>query len=215
MVTTHTGPLDGEAIARKRTALKRLTDLCRRFAMDRQGIGAIEFAIIAPVLLMLYIGALELTMGLSVAKRASRATGTIADIITQQSSPILKTAPQGSTVVSLDTMPNVAAAILAPYGATGLTLKISGITIDASSNATISWSWAQDGTTPYAKGSAVAVPTDLGQAGTFLVRSELTIPYKMFSFGPDFLPASYNQISISRQYYYRLRTGSDLACTGC
>ena len=38
----------------------------RRFARDERGIGAIEFAILFPVLLMLYLGAFELTIALSV-----------------------------------------------------------------------------------------------------------------------------------------------------
>ena len=40
--------------------------LLRRFARDQRGVGAIEFAILFPVLLMLYLGAFELTVGLSV-----------------------------------------------------------------------------------------------------------------------------------------------------
>ena len=55
-----------------------------RFLRDRSGIGAIEFAIIAPVLLILYIGALQVTIGLNFAKKASRAAGTVADAVTRE-----------------------------------------------------------------------------------------------------------------------------------
>lgn len=185
----------------------RLVHLGRRFGRDRQGVGAIEFAIIAPVLLLLYLGALELTIGLSVTKRASRASASVSDIVTRNSS---------TSKTALNAMPNVAAAILAPYGVRGLTLKVSGIQIDASSNAKIAWSWSKDGTTPYATGIAVTLPTDLNQANSFLVRTELTIPYKLFSFGPDFLPnADLTQITISRQSYYRQRTGASVTCSDC
>jgi Flp pilus assembly protein TadG len=178
----------------------------RRFARDERGIGAIEFAILFPVLLMLYLGAFELTIGLSVEKRASRSAGSIADFLTQQSSV---------TKSVLATMPSLAGAIFAPYTTTGLTLKITGVAIDSASNATVAWSWAQDGSKPYSTGSAVTVPSDIDQPSTFLVRTELAIPYQLISFGSDFLPAGSSQITISREYFYRPRTDSSVTCSDC
>ncbi|WFU02035.1 pilus assembly protein [Rhizobium sp. CB3171] len=192
-------------MARKELTV-RLCALLRRFSRDERGIGAIEFAILFPVLLMLYLGAFELTIALSVEKRASRSAGSIADIVTQQSS-VSKTV--------LATMPSVASAIFAPYDSTGLTLKITGIQLDASGNATVAWSWAQDGSKPYATGSTATVPSDINQASTFLVRTELAIPYQLISFGSDFLPAGSSQITISREYFYRPRTDSTVTCSDC
>lgn len=180
--------------------------ILRRFARDKQGIGAIEFAILFPVLLMLYLGAFQLTVGLNVSKRASRSAGSVADIISQRSSV---------TKSDLATMPSVVGAIFAPYATTGLTLKITGIAVDASGKSTVAWSWAQDGTTPYTSGTAITVPSNLNQASTFLVRSELAIPYQLISFGSSFLPNGTNQITISRQYYYRQRVGSSISCSDC
>ncbi|GES47045.1 membrane protein [Rhizobium dioscoreae] len=178
----------------------------RRFARDKDGVGAIEFAILFPVLLMLYLGAFELTVGLNASKRASRSAGSIADIISQQPS-VTKSVLAG--------MPSVAGAIFAPYSTTGLTLKITGIAIDTAGKATVAWSWAQDGTRPYTPGSTVTVPANMNQASTFLVRSELALPYQLLSFGANFLPSGTNQITISRQYYYRQRVGTSISCSDC
>lgn len=187
--------------------LTRLRRALSRFRRDRSGVGAIEFAIIVPVLLLLYLGAVETTVGLSVAKRASRATGAVADIVTQQ---------QSVTKSTLAAMPYAAASIFAPFGTTGLTLKITGITLDSAGNATVAWSWAQDGSKPYTVGAAVTtVPTDMATPSSFLVRAELSIPYQLMSFGPDFLPSGTNQITIKRQYFYRPRQSATLACSDC
>jgi len=181
--------------------------LVARFAQDTSGVGAIEFAILVPVLLLLYLGALQTTMALSVAQRASRAAGTVADIVTQQPT-VSKSA--------LSAMPSVANAIFVPYKITGMTLKITGIQIDASSKATVLWSWEQDGTTAYVAGSAVTnVPKDLNKASSFLVRTEMGVPFKLISFGPDFLPSGMNSITMQRQYFYRQRTGSSITCSDC
>ncbi len=180
--------------------------ILRRFARDKDGVGAIEFAILFPVLLMLYLGAFELTVGLNASKRASRSAGSIADIVSQQPS-VTKSVLAG--------MPSVAGAIFAPYSTTGLTLKITGIAIDTAGKATVAWSWAQDGTRPYTPGSTVTVPANMNQASTFLVRSELALPYQLLSFGANFLPSGTNQITISRQYYYRQRVGTSISCSDC
>jgi Flp pilus assembly protein TadG len=183
--------------------------LLSRLAHDCRGVGAIEFAIIVPVLLLLYLGAAQTTVALSFAKRASRSAGTIADIVTQQApSP-------GINKAFLATMPAVAAVTFSPFGTTGLILKVTGISIDAASKATVAWSWAQDGSKPYVVNSAVTVPTDLTTASSFLVRTELNIPYTVSTFGSDFLPAGTNTINIQRQYFYRQRQGTSIPCTDC
>lgn len=185
----------------------RFARLVQRLVHDTDGIGAIEFAILVPVLLLLYLGALQTTVALSVAQRASRAAGTIADIVTQQTSV---------TKSTLATMPSVANAIFVPYTITGMTLKITGIQIDANSKATVLWSWEQDGTTAYTAGSSVTgVPTDMNKASSFLVRTELGVPYQLISFGPNFLPTGMNSITMQRQYFYRQRTGTSITCSDC
>lgn len=188
-----------------RKTIAKIRSLGLRFAGDRDGMGAIEFAILFPILVMLYVGAFEITVGLTISKRASRSASAVADIVTQQ---------QTVTKSWLTDMPNIASAIFVPFGTTGLTMKITGITIDAAANPTVKWSWAQNNTRPYTVGSAVTVPTDLKKASSFLVRTELTVPYKLLLFAPDLLPTG-STITMSRTYYYRQRQGDDVSCTDC
>ncbi|PDT33546.1 hypothetical protein CO671_24975 [Rhizobium sp. M10] len=190
-----------------RNPFTRLALTARRLIRERKGAGAIEFAILFPVLVMLYIGAFEITIGLSVSKRATRAAGSIADLVTQQ---------QSVTKSTLAEMRSVATAIFVPYNSTSLTLKITGITVDASANAKVLWSWAQDGSVPYAKNTAVSdVPSDMKTANSFLVRTELSIPYTMFLFAPNFMPDGMRTITISRSYFYRQRQGDSIPCGDC
>lgn len=185
--------------------LIRLRSLLRRLYRDEKGVGAIEFAILFPILVMLYVGAFEITIGLSMSKRATRAAGAIADIVTQQ---------KNVTKSWLADMPSVASAMFVPYGTTGMTVKITGITIDASSNPTVTWSWAQDNSRPYTVNSAVTVPTDMKKASSFLIRTELTVPYQLFLFAPNLMPNS-STITISRTYFYRQRQGDNVLCGDC
>ncbi len=115
----------------------------RRFLRDQRGVGAVEFAIIAPILIAIYITCFELTIGLSVSKRVTKATGTVADLVTQQTSV---------TKASLAGMVDVSKAIFVPYNTStnALKLKITGISVDATSTPKVAWSWDQAGGRPYA-----------------------------------------------------------------
>lgn len=183
-----------------------LVSTARRLFRDRSGVGAVEFAIIAPILLVLYIGAVEITIGLSASKRATRSVATIADLVTQQSS-VNKTL--------LATMPNVAESIFAPYSAAKVNLKISGITIDAAGVARITWSWQRDGTRPYVVNSIVTIPDDLRKPSTFVVHAELSVPHQLMMFMATTLSYQVNSITINRDFYYRQRVGSAVDCADC
>jgi Flp pilus assembly protein TadG len=183
-----------------------LTEQMRRFASDVQGIGGVEFALIAPLLLFLYITSIELTIGLSVSKRVTRTASTVADLVTQQAKV---------TTSDLQQMTSVANAIFTPYQPQNLKMKITGVTIDASSNPTVAWSWAQDGSRPYSNGSTVNVPTDMRSASTFLVRAEVSVTHQLLMFMPGLMPSSLQTITLNREFYYRQRVGTSITCDGC
>lgn len=183
-----------------------LIDQARRFRTDVRGIGGVEFALIAPLLLALYITSFELTIGLSVSKRVTRTASTIADLVTQQSKV---------STSDLQQMISVANGIYMPYTPENLKIKITGITLDASSNPTVAWSWAQDGSRPYSNGSAVNVPTDMRSPSTFLVRAEVSATHELLMFMPGIMPNSLQTLTLSREFFYRQRVGTSITCDGC
>lgn len=188
------------------TRTGRLGGLFARFARDRRGMGAVEFAMIAPLLLMLYITAFEVTVGLSVAKRATRSAGAIADLTTQTDT---------LTTTTLATMKDVASAIFSPYSTENMALQITGIDIGSSGAAKVRWSWAQNGTAPYTKNAAITVPSDIATANSFLVHVRVSIPHSILMFMPGLMPASMKNITITREYYFRQRVNEAVECSNC
>lgn len=181
----------------------------RRMLDDRRGMGGVEFAILAPILISLYITCFELTIGLSVSKRVTRASATIADLVTQQGSV---------TKASLATMVDVAKAIFVPYNSSAdkISLKITGIQVDANGIPRVAWSWDQGNARPYPAGTVVSdVPAELKANDSFLVRSELAVPHELLMFLPGIVSAETRSITISRNYFYRQRGGSSVACNDC
>lgn len=178
----------------------------RRFVDDRRGVGAIEFAIIAPLLIMAYIGAFEISVGFTVSRKASRASSTVSDLLTRS---------EITNAATLDTMKDVTASVIAPFSQTGYKLKITGIAVDASGTATVAWSRDQDGKTPpYAKGSAVTLPSDLSAKDTFIVRTEFSVPYNILLMAPG-LTSELNTITLGKTSYFRLRVGKKVDCSDC
>ena len=58
--------------------------LARRFRNDENGIAAIEFAIIAPIMIGMYFGLAEIASAISVDRRISHGTNVAGDLATQQ-----------------------------------------------------------------------------------------------------------------------------------
>lgn len=189
-----------------RRCIARAAALASAFRRARSGAGAVEFAILAPILLMLYIGAFEITVGMSIAKRASRSAGTIADLVTQQKT---------MSKASLAALTGVVESIFVPYAPKNLKLKISAIDISSTSVATIKWSWQQDGSRPYAVGAAATVPTDLKTPSSFLIHAELKVDHTLGMFLASSMSYSTKSITISRDFYFRQRIGDTVACSDC
>ena len=62
--------------------LRRLNCLAR-FRSDRRGVAAVEFALVAPVLIAAYLGMAELTLGLMTARQTSHLAATVGDLAAQ------------------------------------------------------------------------------------------------------------------------------------
>ena len=186
--------------------LMRLRCAFRAFRGDRQGVGAVEFALVAPVLIILYIGSLEVSVAMSVNKKIARAASTVADLVTQQNT-VDKT--------FLATMEDVSESVISPFKTTGLVVKITGINIDATGKATVAWSWKEDGTEPYAKLSPVTIPSQLQVPSTFLIRSEVQMDYDLLLVMPGLSDVQSKHITMSKTYHLRQRIGSPITCSNC
>lgn len=178
----------------------------RRLWIDRSGVGAVEFALIAPLLLMIYITVFELTIGLSISKRVTRASGTIADLVTQQDGSVTK--------ATLGTMVNVAQSIFVPYGVPTTHIKITGIQVSGTTS-TVKWSWDETGGKPYIAGSSINIPANMKAANAFIVHAEVSVPHQLLMFMPGLIPSEMRNITISRDYYYRARSGDEIKCSDC
>ena len=118
------------------------------FFEDRSGVGAVEFAMLLPLMLVAFFGTVEFSSGLAVDRKVSLVARAIANVTSQ-----------GTQATSADLTNYFLAGnkIMTPYAAPNMT--ISELYIDpASGNARVQWS---QGSAPRAVGSVVAIPSSL------------------------------------------------------
>ncbi len=180
--------------------------LLRRLMRERDGIGGVEFALLAPVLIVLYLCAFELMTGFSVSKKVSMAASTVADLVSR-ADKVSKT--------DLEDMIDVTNAVFPPYPVDNLSLRITGVTVDAARQAKVAWSWSNSGAAPYAVGSTVDVPDDLRGEETFLIRSELSVDHELLMYLPALSGSEIKEITIRREFFFRQRINTNITCTNC
>lgn len=177
-----------------------------RFRKERGGVGAVEFALIAPVLIVLYVGSLETSVAMSVNKKVTRASNSIADLVTQRTN-VNKN--------FLKTMVDVSESVIAPFPIKNLKIAITGITIDSSGTPKVTWSWSEKNNQPYTPGTTVSVPSQLKIASTFLVRTEVKMDHELMLILPGVSGIDAKTLTMSKTYYLRQRIGDAVVCDNC
>lgn len=102
----------------------------KSFWRDRRGVSAIEFALIAPVLIVMYCGFAETTQAMMAQRRLSNITSQIGDLVAQ-----------GTQTGPLKMNDNFAIGnlIMAPYPTATLKMCVYSVTSDASGKDTVAW----------------------------------------------------------------------------
>jgi Flp pilus assembly protein TadG len=107
---------------------------------DRSGIAATEFAVIVPMMLVMFFGVVEFSSGLAVDRKVTLLARTVSDLTAQAPSSAPQATFAGLTDTNLQNVFTAGISILQPYSATPTNARVSEIYIDHNGNATIQWS---------------------------------------------------------------------------
>ena len=171
-----------------------------RLARDKRGVSAVEFALLAPVMIAMYFGLAEFCQAFMAQKRVAHSTAQVADLIAQ------------TDTISKDGIDDVFAIgglILTPFPSAPLKLRVSSVTRDANGVAKVDWSRG-GGLTALAVGATVTIPAGMIANGETTIMSEANYAYA--SPLKYFLP---NATMFKNIYYLRPRLVDKVPCPDC
>jgi len=200
-----------------RSALRKAVEQARAWLKDNRGVAAVEFALIVPLLLTMYLVTLEVGQGIETDKKVGRISSIVGDLVTQESQV---------TKADLDAILKIGAAIIQPYGRSKPSIVITGIQMTDVANpvANVVWRRQLVGTTfsgTVTTGETTTVPSAIKLQNTFLVRVDTTLAYKpVITYSASDqqtlgISAPLNNITMKETYYMRARMSPKVECTDC
>lgn len=141
--------------------------LLNRFRKDRSGVAAMEFAMIAPMMLVLVFVSFEVTDTLAANTRAETAAASIADVVSRD---LLVTDEESDDILAAVPL------IVSPTAASNVKARITSVFVDADGRAKVVWSEGR-GLAPLTAGAAFDLPTSLAVPNTGVVVGETTMTY--------------------------------------
>jgi Flp pilus assembly protein TadG len=164
--------------AMKMSPIKKISLRARGLVNDCRGIAAIEFAMIVPVMLVMFFGVVEFSSGVAVNRKVTQVARTLSDLVSQ-STNVLDT--------DLTNAGQAAKAIMTPYPPAPLKSSITELYVDpATKVARVQWSRTLSidssgnvtfGTPAHQPSDVVTIPTDLQVGGTYVIWSEVSYVY--------------------------------------
>ncbi|MCB2051670.1 MAG: pilus assembly protein [Novosphingobium sp.] len=204
----------------------RLRREIARIREEKDGVAAVEFALLLPLMLVLYIGTAELTTGLMANRKMTLVARAVSDLIAQES------ADTGVSTTTLENIFSAAGAIMSPFSTSALEITASSIKFVPKSGASASnpeyramtvWSVGNNASAtkrrcdPYlgkvpntTAASADTMPAGLYASGTIIV-ADVRYVYTP-NFGGSFLAWSTTQSSITMRHttYMKPRTQDEI-----
>ena len=173
-----------------RQSESKRVNLLRKFRRNVAGIAAVEFGLLAPLLMLMLFGALEVSRGVLMHKRFQRATAMLGDLVSREDS--IGTAP-GQGVTALNGMILSAAHIMQPFDMTTFNINVFEIRARTATDIIAEWQYTSSGGNPgtatincVAKAMPAANMISVGNAAIVVESSYLYKPLFAYLAPPGF-----------------------------
>lgn len=163
------------------TRFGRIAARLLRRARNDSGMAAVEFSLILPILVLLWIGGVEVTEALSVDRRVNNLASSIGDLVARSK---VVTYGDVTSIFALGPKamyPSCDISGKPTCASQGLAMRITAVDIDGSGTGTVAWSRAS-GTSAYTSTNNgqmnTLVPATLRVANTQVIMSEVYYNYR-------------------------------------
>lgn len=153
----------------------RARSLLRRFNLSQSGVAAVEFALMVPVMIMVWVGMVVSTDALNADKKVTLLARTLADMTTQM---------VAVSQADMDSIFKATETVIWPHPSTGMGMRVVAIDIDGSGKAFVDWSVVPTDTSIKGSYSTIArctefkaLPAGLKIARSYVVLAEVEMNY--------------------------------------
>ena len=122
--------------------------LFRRFKNDDSGLSAIEFALLLPLIVMIYLMSVDVTLVVTADRRVTSIASSVGDLVGQSTQ---------LTPAEVNDIFEAGSAILQPMDDTTLSIVVTSVVADEDGVTTVDWSQAHNGS-PATAGAAFTLP---------------------------------------------------------
>lgn len=178
-------------LARK-TKWRGIRGLC----YNEDGISAVEFALIAPFMAMLYLGCIELSLMMRADRRITSTSSSLGDLTSRLPSV---------TDADMEEMYQAAFVIMQPLDVSAARMRITSIIDDGAGTTTVAWSDAHN-MVKKTPGTPITVPTGIVSPGGSVIMAEVEYDYNS-SFAFVFDASS----TMTDTFYLRPRKVNEIA----
>lgn len=169
----------------KRSSLRRRPGRIR-FPGDVRGAAAVEFAFIAPVLVVVVVGSYQLAEAVSAYRKTSVTARTVADLATQYAS-------MGPSDVSA--VLGASAQVMVPFDTTSIGIVLTEYQTNAAGASSVTWSKALNDT-PLTAGATAVIPANICLPNSYIVFAKVT-----YKFQPALVYGLTGPITMTSQIY--------------
>lgn len=178
-------------------SIQTLYQELRSFWRRQDGIAAVEAAYVMPIMLLLYLGSVELSFGIIADRKLTVATQTTADLVTQF---------QVIDDATIDSLYTAASIIMNPYESAPFGVDVTGITIAANLAATVTWTEHRGSGSPkHTLNQTITLPAGLLVPNSFIVLVQARYGYTA---GTKYFMQS--EVMLEDEFYMRPRIANTI-----
>jgi Flp pilus assembly protein TadG len=155
-----------------------LLSTLRAFSRRETGVAAVEFALVVPLMLSVYLGCTEASALLTADRKVQSVAGAIGDLVARTNRTI--------TEGQLEDFFLASTSMMAPYGTADLVQTITAVSVAANGQATVLWSVRYENgdlsktVADHPKDSAYELPDEMKEiaTGQTVIAAEAEYPYR-------------------------------------
>lgn len=153
-----------------------LAGALHRFVRCKQGVAAVEFAMVVPIMFLLFVGSVEFSQAITVDRRVTQVASSTADLVARERS---------LTTSDVNGIMDIVNHLMSPYDPAKLKLTLLNVysSMTSATDTKVCWAYNHNGgVNTYSQDQTYSLPTGIIEAGNSVIVTEVRYNYEPLIF---------------------------------